>query len=241
SCPAPSPQPSPARGEGARSPFDQGRYCYFNGIELNALPTLPAVSRTAGSGDPRRTKFTRHSPLATRHFRFSAAPTADPGGSPRSCSTFREGGLEGPREWNPNRPVSEMAPDRDLIRESIEKQPVRTVAEACERTLSTQRSGTGIGDAVRNHVVVPAVVCAQSEPDRTTLEVHQPSRSLRPLPADLRSVSSCHPRGSRRSFNHSRRKAEVADDAQVPAIRRCFTHGRVRYKWLGVSSFFVEK
>src|SRR5271157_3716541 len=32
SCPAPSPQPSPARGEGARSPFDQGRYCYFNGI-----------------------------------------------------------------------------------------------------------------------------------------------------------------------------------------------------------------
>ena len=32
------------------------------------------------------------------------------------------------------------------------------------------------------------------------------------------------------AFNHSRRKAEVADDAQVPAIRRCFTHGRVRYR-----------
>jgi hypothetical protein len=32
---------------------------------------------------------------------------------------------------------SEMAADRDLIRESFEKQPVRTVAEACERTLST--------------------------------------------------------------------------------------------------------
>ena len=47
-----------------------------------------------------------------------------------------------------------------MIRESFEKQPVRTVAEACERTLSTQRSGTGIGDAVRNHVVVPATVCA---------------------------------------------------------------------------------
>src|SRR5271166_5999892 len=43
----------------------------------------------------------------------------------------------------------------------------------------------------------------------------------------------CQPRGSRRSFNHSRRKAEVADDAQVPAIRRCFTHGRVRYSpWM---------
>src|SRR5208282_5981017 len=46
------------------------------------------------------------SSLATRHFRFSAAPTADPHDSPRSCSTFREGGLEGLREWNPNRPVS---------------------------------------------------------------------------------------------------------------------------------------
>jgi len=58
---------------------------------------------------------------------------ADPGGLPRSRSTFREGGLEGLREWNPNRPVSEIAADRDLIRESFEKQPVRTVAEACKR------------------------------------------------------------------------------------------------------------
>src|SRR5271157_2970368 len=31
--------------------------------QLNALPTLPAVSRTEGSGDPGPTKFTRHSPL----------------------------------------------------------------------------------------------------------------------------------------------------------------------------------
>src|SRR5208337_1617859 len=152
SCPAPSPQPSPARGEGARSPFDQGRYCYFNGIELNAMPTLPAVSRTAGSGDPRRTKFTRHSPLATRHFRFSAAPTADPGGSPRSCSTFREGGLEGPREWNPNRPVS-RAPAGVGRRSRLDS---RVLREA-----TCPHRGTGIGDAVRNHVVVPAVVFAQ--------------------------------------------------------------------------------
>src|SRR5271157_190735 len=40
SCPAPSPQPSPARGEGARSPFDQGRYCYFNGIATNPASTV---------------------------------------------------------------------------------------------------------------------------------------------------------------------------------------------------------
>lgn len=51
----------------------------------------------------------------------------------RYVAAFREGGLEGLRQWNPNRPVSEMAAYRELIRESFEKQPVRTVAEACER------------------------------------------------------------------------------------------------------------
>jgi transposase len=51
----------------------------------------------------------------------------------RYVAAFREGGLEGLRQWNPNRPVSEMAAYRDLIRESFEKQPVRTIAEACER------------------------------------------------------------------------------------------------------------
>src|SRR5271157_2990026 len=40
-----------------------------------------------------------------------AARAADPDDSPRSCSTIREGVLEGLREWNPNRPVSEMAAD----------------------------------------------------------------------------------------------------------------------------------
>src|SRR5271165_7064422 len=129
-----------------------------------------------------------------------------------------------------------MAADRESIRKSFEKRPVRTVAEACECRLSTQGCGTGIGDADRNHVVVPVAVFAQSEPDRTTVEVRQTSRFLRSLSADFRTVSSCHPRRSRRSCNHSRRKAEVADDAQVPAIRRCFTHGRVRYS--GFSSWF---
>ena len=51
----------------------------------------------------------------------------------RYVAAFREGGLDGLRRWNPNRPVSEMAAYRDLIRESFEKQPVRTMAEACER------------------------------------------------------------------------------------------------------------
>jgi transposase len=37
----------------------------------------------------------------------------------RYVATFREGGLEGLRQWNPNRPVSEMAAYRDSIRESF--------------------------------------------------------------------------------------------------------------------------
>jgi transposase len=51
----------------------------------------------------------------------------------RYVVAFREGGLNGLRQWNPNRPVSEMAAYRDLIRQSFEEQPVCTVAEAGER------------------------------------------------------------------------------------------------------------
>jgi transposase len=51
----------------------------------------------------------------------------------RYVAAFREGGLDGLRRWDPNRPESEMASSRELIRESFEKQPVRTVAEACDR------------------------------------------------------------------------------------------------------------
>jgi transposase len=51
----------------------------------------------------------------------------------RYVAAFREGGLDGLRQWNVNRPVSEMAAYHDLICESFEKQPVCTVAEAAER------------------------------------------------------------------------------------------------------------
>ena len=51
----------------------------------------------------------------------------------RFVAAFRDGGLDGPRRWDPNRPESELATFRELIRESFEKQPVRTVAEAGER------------------------------------------------------------------------------------------------------------
>jgi len=59
-------------------------------------------------------------------------------------AAFREGGLDGLRQWNPNRPVSEMAAYWELIRgESFEKQPLRTVTEACERIF--QLTGLRLG------------------------------------------------------------------------------------------------
>jgi transposase len=51
----------------------------------------------------------------------------------RYVAAFREGGLDGLRRSNVHRPASEMAASRDLIRQSFEKQPARTVAEAVER------------------------------------------------------------------------------------------------------------
>jgi transposase len=51
----------------------------------------------------------------------------------RYVAAYRDGGLDGLRRWDPNRPQSEMAAHRALIRDSFEKQPVHTVAEACER------------------------------------------------------------------------------------------------------------
>jgi transposase len=57
----------------------------------------------------------------------------------RYVVAFREGGLDGLRRWNLNRPKSEMAAYRELIRESFENQPARTVAEAGERIV--QRTG----------------------------------------------------------------------------------------------------
>ena len=51
----------------------------------------------------------------------------------RFVAAYRDGGLDGLRRWDPNRPESEMVTFRESIRESFEKQPARTVAEAGER------------------------------------------------------------------------------------------------------------
>jgi len=51
----------------------------------------------------------------------------------RFVAAFRDGGLDGLRRWDPNRPESELGTFRDMIRQSFEKQPVHTVAEAADR------------------------------------------------------------------------------------------------------------
>src|SRR5271165_1082319 len=89
---------------------------------------------------------------------------------------------------------------------------------AGQRPLSTEHRGAGVGDEVGDYGVDPAVRLAEPELDRTVVEVHQTSRALRSLPSDLRRVSGRHPRGPRRSFDEPRRKPEVTDDAQFPAI-----------------------
>ncbi len=51
----------------------------------------------------------------------------------RYVAAFGAGDLDGLRRQNVHRPVSEMAAYRDLIRQSFEERPARTVAEAGER------------------------------------------------------------------------------------------------------------
>jgi transposase len=57
----------------------------------------------------------------------------------RYVAAFRDGGLDGLRRWDVKGQVSELAAYRDLIRESFETSPVRTIAEACDRI--SQRTG----------------------------------------------------------------------------------------------------
>jgi transposase len=51
----------------------------------------------------------------------------------RTVEAYRCDGLDGLRQWNRKGPTSELTRYRDLIRESFEKEPVRSVAEAADR------------------------------------------------------------------------------------------------------------
>jgi transposase len=51
----------------------------------------------------------------------------------RYVAAFRDGGLEGLRQWGVTGPVSDLAAHRDLIRQEFTRQPARSLNEACER------------------------------------------------------------------------------------------------------------
>ena len=51
----------------------------------------------------------------------------------RYVAAYREGGLDGLRQWDVTGPVSDLASFTDAIRESLTAVPVRTLAEACDR------------------------------------------------------------------------------------------------------------
>lgn len=67
--------------------------------------------------------------------REQAARVADVGLATvsRYVAAYRDGGLEGLRGWNVQGPTSDLAAHRDAIRESFERQPASTIAEACVR------------------------------------------------------------------------------------------------------------
>lgn len=67
--------------------------------------------------------------------REQAARLADVGRATvqRYVAAFRDGGLDGLRQWNVQGPVSDLAAHRQAVRESLEQRPVRTIAEACAR------------------------------------------------------------------------------------------------------------
>jgi transposase len=51
----------------------------------------------------------------------------------RYVAAFREGGLDGLRHWGVTGPVSDLAAHRERLAESLKEQPVRSIAEACDR------------------------------------------------------------------------------------------------------------
>jgi transposase len=51
----------------------------------------------------------------------------------RYVAAYREGGLQGLRQWDMTGPVSDLAAHEQAILESLTQKPVPTIAQACER------------------------------------------------------------------------------------------------------------
>ncbi|MCZ2342880.1 MAG: helix-turn-helix domain-containing protein [Bacteroidales bacterium] len=54
----------------------------------------------------------------------------------RYVAAYRDGGLDGLRQWNVTGPVSDLVAHTATIRESLTQSPVRTIAEVCDRIAS---------------------------------------------------------------------------------------------------------
>ena len=73
----------------------------------------------------------------------------------RIVEAYRDGGLDGLRQWNRKGPTSELAAYRDLIRESFEKEPIRTVAEAADRIEKLTGLRRGPTGGLRRVAILP--------------------------------------------------------------------------------------
>ena len=76
--------------------------------------------------------------LRLLHCGVTRAKTAEVAGLGRATvqryvAAYRDGGLDGLRQWDVVGPVSDLAAHTEAIRESLTASPVRTVGEACER------------------------------------------------------------------------------------------------------------
>jgi transposase len=76
--------------------------------------------------------------LRLLHCGVTRAKTAEVAGLGRATvqryvAAYRDGGLDGLRQWDVGGPVSDLATHTEAIRESLTSSPVRTVAEACDR------------------------------------------------------------------------------------------------------------
>ena len=118
------------------------------------------------------------------HNRLTRQKAAEVSGTGRATvqryvAAFREGGLDGLRQWDVTGPVSDLEAYRDQIKEEFTHKPVRSTVEACERIerlTGIRRQPTqvrqflkGLGLSwrrVRAIPVPPKKLSANTSPDR---------------------------------------------------------------------------
>jgi transposase len=97
----------------------------------------------------------------------------------RYVAAYRDGGLDGLRQWNVQGPVSDLAAHRDAIRNSFEQQPVSTIAEAClriEQLTGLQRGQTQVRQFLKGLGLKWQRIRAIPVPPKKTWRSMSPSR-----------------------------------------------------------------